>query len=67
VPVAFVTTRVGVTLTEAEVIEFVRERLARFKAPKRVEFLRLPRTSTGKIQKNLLRATVQDGAGHADA
>ncbi|MCW2710176.1 MAG: putative AMP-binding acyl-CoA synthetase [Marmoricola sp.] len=67
VPVAFVTTRVGVSLTEAEVIEFVRERLARFKAPKRVEFLRLPRTSTGKIQKNLLRAKVQDGAGHADA
>jgi 3-(methylthio)propionyl---CoA ligase len=53
-PVAFVTTaRAGVT--EAELIAFVRARLARFKAPDRVYFQVLPKTSTGKIQKHLLR------------
>ena len=38
--------------TDAELIEHVRERLARFKAPKRVMFGPLPKTSTGKVQKN---------------
>jgi fatty-acyl-CoA synthase len=53
-PVAFVTAaRAG--LTEAELIRFVRDRLAGFKAPDRVYFEPLPKTSTGKIQKNLLR------------
>ena len=32
-----------------------RERLARYKVPKRFEFCELPKTSTGKIQKNVLR------------
>jgi fatty-acyl-CoA synthase len=53
-PVAFVrTTRPD--LTEAELTQFVRDRLAHFKAPDRVYFEALPKTSTGKIQKNLLR------------
>jgi non-ribosomal peptide synthetase component E (peptide arylation enzyme) len=34
---------------------YVRERLARYKVPKRFEFGELPKTSTGKIQKNVLR------------
>jgi fatty-acyl-CoA synthase len=34
---------------------YARERLARFKVPKRFEFGELPKTSTGKIQKNILR------------
>ena len=55
VPKAFVTTRDGVTLTEEELIEFAKERIARFKAPKYVEFGELPKTSTGKIQKYILR------------
>ena len=55
VPKAFVTTREGVTLTEEELIEFAKERIARFKAPKYVEFGELPKTSTGKIQKYILR------------
>ena len=38
-----------------EIIAFARERLAGFKVPKRVAFTTLPRTSTGKVQKNLLR------------
>ncbi len=45
----------GATATEKEIIEHVRQRLARFKAPKSVTFGELPRTSTGKIQKFVLR------------
>jgi fatty-acyl-CoA synthase len=41
--------------SEAEVIAWCRERLAHFKAPKRVTFGPLPKTSTGKIQKFELR------------
>ena len=55
VPVAFVEPRSGAAVTEAELIDFVRGAIARFKAPKRVIFGDLPRTSTGKIQKYVLR------------
>jgi fatty-acyl-CoA synthase len=54
-PCAFVTLRDGVQVSEAEMIAFCRERLAHYKAPRRVVFGPLPKTSTGKIQKNLLR------------
>jgi fatty-acyl-CoA synthase len=54
VPVAFVTLRK--TDVDAEALtEYARERLARYKVPKRIEFAELPKTSTGKIQKNVLR------------
>ncbi|HEX5611793.1 MAG TPA: acyl-CoA synthetase, partial [Burkholderiales bacterium] len=55
VPKAFVSLRPGAALTEEALIEFCRERLAHFKCPKAVEFGELPKTSTGKIQKFLLR------------
>ncbi|MFE9066524.1 acyl--CoA ligase family protein [Streptomyces violaceusniger] len=55
VPAAYVSLREGATATEAEIIEHVRGRLARFKAPKTVTFTELPKTSTGKIQKFVLR------------
>ena len=42
----------------AELIEHCRARLARFKCPREVRFVELPKTSTGKIQKHLLRAQV---------
>ncbi len=58
-PVAFVATgRDGVT--ERELTDFVRARLAHFKAPDRVYFEALPKTSTGKIQKHVLRARARD-------
>jgi fatty-acyl-CoA synthase len=58
-PVAFVTSgRDGVT--ERELTDFVRARLAHFKAPDRVYFEALPKTSTGKIQKHVLRARARD-------
>jgi len=55
VPKAFVALKPGVEMSEAEIIEHVRGRLAHFKAPKSVAFGELPKTSTGKIQKFLLR------------
>jgi fatty-acyl-CoA synthase len=55
VPKAFVTLRPGVTATEEEIIEHCRTQLARFKCPKAIEFCDLPKTSTGKVQKFVLR------------
>ena len=55
VPVAFVALRRGADATEAELIDFVRDAIARFKAPKRIIFGDLPKTSTGKIRKYVLR------------
>ena len=60
VPVAFVAPRPGASPSEAELIEFTRESIARFKAPKRVIFGDLPKTSTGKIQKFVLRERLRD-------
>jgi fatty-acyl-CoA synthase len=55
VPCAFVELKEGASATEAELIAFCRERMAHFKAPKKVVFGPLPKTSTGKIQKFVLR------------
>ena len=54
-PCAFVEVKPDATVTEEELIEHCRKLLARFKAPKRVVFCELPKTSTGKIQKFVLR------------
>ncbi len=54
-PCAFVTIKPGEQLTEEEVIEFCRAELARFKVPRTVIFGPLTKTSTGKVQKYLLR------------
>ncbi len=54
-PCAFVELKPGKEATEAELIAFVRERLAHYKAPRTVVFAELPKTSTGKIQKFELR------------
>ena len=59
VPVAFVTLKDGASATAAELIDHVRGKLARFKAPKRVIFGPLPKTATGKVQKNVLRDRVR--------
>jgi fatty-acyl-CoA synthase len=57
VPRAFVTLRTGASATEAELIAWVRERLAHFKAPKSVVFVdELPKGGTGKILKAALRS-----------
>jgi fatty-acyl-CoA synthase len=55
VPCAFVELKVGAKATETELIDFCADNMARFKRPKKVVFGELPKTATGKIQKNLLR------------
>ena len=54
-PCAFVTLKPEATATEAELIAFVRSRIAHYKAPKTVVFGPLPKTATGKMQKFVLR------------
>ena len=54
-PCAFIELKPGALTSEQELIEHCRAHLARFKAPRRVIFGELPKTSTGKIQKFLLR------------
>jgi len=55
-PCAFVTLHEDADISEQEIIDFCRDKLARFKAPRKVVFGSLPKTSTGKIQKFELRA-----------
>lgn len=55
VPKAFVTLKPGATANEDDIIAFCRKSLPGFKVPKAVEFCELPKTSTGKIQKYVLR------------
>ena len=59
-PCAFVTLKEGKTATEAEIIAFCRDNLAHFKAPRTVIFGPLPKTSTGKIQKFVLRERLKE-------
>ena len=54
-PKAFVTLNEGATATAEEIIAFCREHLARYKCPDAITFGPLPKTSTGKIQKFILR------------
>ena len=54
-PCAFVTLRPAGNASEAELIEWCREKMAHFKCPSRILFKDLPKTSTGKIQKFKLR------------
>jgi fatty-acyl-CoA synthase len=55
VPCAFVALKPGFTVSEDDIIQHCRDRLARFKVPKAVVFGPLPKTSTGKVQKFVLR------------
>jgi 3-(methylthio)propionyl---CoA ligase len=61
-PCAFIELKEGASCTEAEIVEFCRTRMARFKVPKAVIFGALPKTSTGKIQKFLLRERAKSTA-----
>jgi fatty-acyl-CoA synthase len=54
-PCAFVELKPGARVSESEIVEFCRSHLAKFKAPRAVVFGELPKTSTGKIQKFVLR------------
>ena len=59
-PCAFVTLKEGADADEAEIIQFCRDSMAHFKAPRTVVFGPLPKTSTGKIQKFILRERAKE-------
>ncbi|MEL6280859.1 MAG: AMP-binding protein, partial [Pseudomonadota bacterium] len=59
-PCAFVELRDGATLDEAAAIAWCRDHLAHFKCPRKVVFGELPKTSTGKIQKFVLRERAKE-------
>jgi fatty-acyl-CoA synthase len=63
VPKAFVTLKPGSEVTVEELVAHCRTRLANFKLPRQIEFCNLPKTSTGKIQKFLLRDKEWQGRG----
>jgi len=60
-PKAFVVLKQGEEATEEEIIDFCKEHIARFKAPAAIEFGDLPKTSTGKVQKFVLRDKEWEG------
>ena len=55
VPAAYIEVKEDARVTVEDIIAHCREHLARYKVPKHVEFCVLPKTSTGKIQKFVLR------------
>ena len=62
-PCAFVELRTSaVGVTEHDIIAWTREQLAHFKCPRKVVFGELPKTSTGKIQKFVLRQKARSAA-----
>lgn len=64
-PKAFVVLKEGYHVEEGELIDHVRVKIARYKAPRNVDFLvELPKTSTGKIQKFALRDREWAGKAH---
>ncbi|HEV3201417.1 MAG TPA: AMP-binding protein [Bryobacteraceae bacterium] len=64
VPKAYVGLKPGASVTAEELIAWCRQRLAHFKCPRHVEFAPLPRTATGKIRKNELRARMTGTGAH---
>ncbi|TWX63254.1 AMP-binding protein [Colwellia sp. C1TZA3] len=59
-PCAFIALKRGQTLTEQEIIQYCREHMAGFKVPKTIVFSELPKTSTGKVQKFVLRQKIKE-------
>ena len=62
VPCAFVTLKAGEEMTIGELVAYCREELAGFKIPKKIEFGPIDKTSTGKVQKYLLREKAENVA-----
>jgi fatty-acyl-CoA synthase len=61
-PCAFVELKPGAKVSQEELIEFCRGQMAKFKAPRAIVFGELPKTSTGKIQKFVLREKAKSTA-----
>jgi fatty-acyl-CoA synthase len=68
VPKGLVVPKPGSKLTEAELLEFCRSRIAHYKCPRSIEFLEsLPKTATGKVLKKGLRKKYWDGPKQAQS
>ncbi len=61
-PCAFIELKPDSKVSEREIIDFCRAHMAKFKAPRAVVFGELPKTSTGKIQKFMLREKAKSAA-----
>jgi fatty-acyl-CoA synthase len=59
-PCAFVSLKDGATCTEEDIIAFCKAHMAGFKTPRTIVFGPLPKTSTGKIQKFMLRQQAKE-------
>ena len=59
-PCAFIKLKEGANTLEEEIIEFCRNNMAHFKIPRHIVFGELPKTSTGKIQKFVLRQQAKE-------
>lgn len=59
-PCAFIELRDGAEVTEADIIDYCREHMARFKCPRTVVFGPVPKTPTGKVQKFMLRSQARE-------
>ena len=59
-PCAFVELKPGASATAEELVAFSRQHLAHFKVPRQIVFAELPKTSTGKIQKHVLRSQAKE-------
>jgi 3-(methylthio)propionyl---CoA ligase len=59
-PCAFVTLKPGATSTPEDIVGFLRDTIAHYKVPRQIVFGPLPKTSTGKIQKFLLRERAKE-------
>ncbi|MGD9783404.1 MAG: acyl-CoA synthetase [Hyphomicrobiaceae bacterium] len=59
-PCAFVELKPGASATAEEIVAFCQAHLARYKVPRHVVFAEIPKTSTGKIQKFVLRERAKD-------
>jgi fatty-acyl-CoA synthase len=60
---AMVKLKPGASITEKDLIAFCKTKLAGFKTPREIEFGDIPRTATGKIQKNILKQRERQKAG----
>ena len=60
-PCAYVELKPGVEATAEELIAFAKQHLAGYKVPRTIVFAELPKTSTGKIQKHVLRSQAREG------
>ncbi len=59
-PCAFIALKDGHSVTSEEIVAYCREHMAHFKVPRTIVFAQLPKTSTGKVQKFMLRQMAKD-------